>query len=226
MIDDRLLRRHFLIMPKQRIIYVSVPKNASSTLKVTFARRELDDPDFLPEKMHVRKLYPFKSPQKFGIDVTAIPDDWTTVAFVKNPYVRLLSAYLDKFAPGRNVNNSDKLRAEANLPPTGDVSFSEFVRSVCEVRPEDMNDHWRPQSDILHVSVVNYDILGKMEDFSGSLERLAKVADIRPWLKESSKRSGAKGLVGEYYNEELRALVHDKYRADFEAFGYDERLPL
>ena len=89
---------------------------------------------------------------------------------VRNPYARVLSAYLDKI---RDPNVWEPFAARHGLGDT-QVSFIEFLRLIADEPPDQMDMHWRPQSHIVAPRVVPYDFIGTMESFEQDLWHILK----------------------------------------------------
>ena len=89
---------------KHRYVYIETPKVGCSTIKDTLQRMELDYPDLQrsdPEMIHDRNYSPLLRPaQTWGLDRLLHSRDFFVFCFVRNPYTRLLSAYLDKIVKG------------------------------------------------------------------------------------------------------------------------------
>ena len=82
--------------------------------------------------------------------------------FVRNPYVRVLSAYLDKIAGSRDPAVWCPF-AERHGLGEGEISFGQFLRLVASEAPETRDTHWRPQTLMIGVGFVPYDFVGTME---------------------------------------------------------------
>jgi len=216
--------RQFHLLPEQRLLYVSLPKVASSTLKTTLLRLALGDPDYRPRRTHqaAEKLLR-KPPPGFDFDAP----DLRRFCFVRDPYSRLLSCYLDKFAQrgGWDSPKRQRVRRDLLADPMTPIGFAEFVERVARQAPGEMNRHWRPQTALLHWGRIRYDFVGRLERFEAELARLAPIVDLRPWLHRRTKKTGAATRLADYYTPDLAARVRETFAADFEALGYGEALP-
>ena len=142
--------------------------------------------------------------------------EFRTVTCVRNPYVRLLSAYLDLV---ENPRRFPLQRIEA-FGTASQVSFAEFVCKVENQRTQEMNFHWRPQVALLAPETIRYDCVARMERFPQDLGKLALSASTRMGARGQEHGTRASALVDEYYTEDLRTRIYDRYRADFDVFGY------
>ncbi|MGE0531951.1 MAG: sulfotransferase family 2 domain-containing protein [Hyphomonadaceae bacterium] len=134
-----------LYYPRIRVAYNFIPKNACSTLKATFAfandGRSFDE---VPHEMD--ELY--REPP-------ASLDGWTRIIVFRNPWRRLVSAYLDKMigpelTPWRRMLTEEVFRTAGRHPEVMErLSLRQFFDWVSE-QPLDQTDaHWRPQSSLV-----------------------------------------------------------------------------
>ena len=75
-----------------------------------------------------------------------IPRDWQpalTFTVVRNPFDRLVSAYVEKLQKGLAP------RLVGNCPLPASASFDHWVQWVTDQPPEQLDRHWRPQADVL-----------------------------------------------------------------------------
>lgn len=209
-------------------VYVSVPKAACSTLKLTLQRMEVDDPGYQPKQVHDRKNSPLAGIYDLGEDgmeALLASDSVLVFSFVRNPYTRLLSAYLDKIArlsPGRRDRLAG-LGLDPELPPNA-LSFPSFVQRVAEQRDYDMDPHWRPQTRQLMLERISYDFIGRVETFDEDLERLDKLLSGRVsacYTPRARHATNAQALLRQHYDRQTKRLVRQRYASDFEALGYD-----
>lgn len=144
---------------------------------------------------------------------------------VRNPYSRLLSAFLDKVAS----SDPKYTRFSGFGNPTRE-GFRAFVADVANGALHD-NRHWWPQVDLLYKKPEQFSFIGKLENVASDMEKVLgdiglprdALLDLRsPHLMSTHSTSAAKKLEI-YYDEELRSIVHAIYRNDFDAFGYDPR---
>ena len=139
--------------------------------------------------------------------------------FVRNPYTRILSAYLNKlFGPER-----DRLLAKIGLSdPEREVSFLQFLQNL-EKKGLYADMHWAPQADIIPYERDQLDKIGRIESLE---EDLSQVVDkcfgqqLRLKNKESG-RTGADNRLKEYLGTEEQKLIERIYARDFELFYPD-----
>lgn len=219
------------ILPRKKLIYVNNCKAACSTLKATLWQWETENRScvFSVGQVHRKLGSPFKSPSDFGFErfmLNINSPEYTRICYVRNPYHRLLSCYLEKIAgTGRPVPT--EFRKELGLPLHEDVTFATFVGRIESHTPYEADRHWRMQTEQLLWGDIQYDFTGRVESFSRDLDRLGEECGVHLKGYFSERRIHAKGayrphLLGMHYTEDLRSRVYDMYRADFDAFGYSE----
>lgn len=148
-------------------------------------------------------------------------DNEFVFTFVRNPYARVLSAYLDKITGTRDHAVWGPF-AQRHRLGEDEISFVEFLRLIATERPETMDMHWRPQSQIIGADLVPYNFVGTMETFTADFAHVihtlfgpdATIEVFAPHRTQASER------LRQYYGAEERAIVEDLYRDDFAALGY------
>lgn len=221
------------ISARKKLLYVAVPKVACTSIKIALSRAERDNPDFNPEKPHNRKENLLQSVSCKGGYEAAIErinaPAFFRFTFVRNPFVRVLSAYLDKFAERQGpirrarVNRRAKLGFDASTP----VSFTMFVDALAQQRAADMDVHWRVQTEQTLFGDIRYDLVGRMESFSSDMARLAESTgvDLRALMPPPHNRTDAKCRLTDFYTPGIVDIVRRVYAPDFDAFGYTDTLP-
>jgi hypothetical protein len=229
--------RSRIIVEEQRgFVYCPIPKAANTAWKAALLG---PDRPKNPQSLHRRDIG-FTYLSSISEEKWAeIRDRLFKFTFVRDPYSRLLSAFKDKFEnaststdrPGRDpfwLKYAAKLKHDAleaglaeNSEP--DLTFSEFVRLVCRMAPETMNEHWHPQALLACVDEINYDFIGRFErlddDVPVAMARLG--LQSFPTVKDMRWRpTHATDLLDTYYNPELREMVRQKYDIDFRTFNY------
>jgi len=158
------------------------------------------------------------------------------LTFVRNPYTRILSAYLNKIKPfSENESildmnfyqiyiNIDNFRKK-HFPKKKIVDFECFINWLYESKNcYTQNEHWIPQSTILGLDKVKFDFIGKFERFSTDVAKILKImkCDIPfPTQKDINfPPTRANELVDYYYNSELVEKVKKIYLNDFLLLNY------
>lgn len=226
---------HIDVLPRHGLIYVCVPKCASTTIKgaLSVLDRGAAPP---PERLHARRYSGLHSPLRVGLSAfrrLAISPDTLRFSFVRNPYARLVSAWADKFqgkplVPGNafiDAYLTHRPSIDRALPhgPEFTLSFGQFVTfatATCERR---VDAHWHMQDDLLDMPGIKLDLVGKVESF---LEDFARVLDHVGASRRLREAIGRRHNVSRhlpwqrYYTDALAARVHRAYERDFDRFGY------
>lgn len=214
---------------KYNYLYTETPKNGCSTIKSILQRLEINDPEFYRkdlEDIHNRNFSPLLKPSQVGdLDRFILKQKPFKFCISRNPYSRLLSAYLDKISSncpqkrnillhlGKDVSRIDQI-----------ISFEEFIYAVSEQPIANMDPHWRTQYYQTFQHAINYDFIGKFENFTNDLNHiLSKVTDDynRFITTENRHARGANDLLTEFYTPKLKEIVREKFAIDFDYFGYE-----
>ncbi|XP_016068448.1 PREDICTED: carbohydrate sulfotransferase 12 [Miniopterus natalensis] len=168
---------------------------------------------------------------------------YTKFLFVRDPFVRLISAFRSKF----ELENEEfyrrfavpMLRAYANhssLPTSVSeafraglrVSFANFIQYLLDPRTERLapfNEHWRQVHRLCHPCQIEYDFVGKLETLdqdAAQLLRLLKV-DQRLHFPPSYRNRTASSWEEDWFAQiplAWRQQLYKLYEADFVLFGY------
>lgn len=214
-----------------RYVYFAIDKVANSTIKQCLFEIEYQPVGKRPVTLFDKRCSPLLSP--YQLPDTLLQDaltgnDFFRFAFVRDPYSRLLSCYLDRILtktsnPRRDLNKSLK----ANNLPTDDVDFETFIETICNQSSPQQNSHWRVQHDDLCFDLIEFDYIAKFEKLWDEMEVLSKriFGRVHPEMKDrginkSPKATGANQRLKEYYTQKTADMVFDRYRQDFDSFGY------
>ena len=215
---------------KYKYIYVETPKVACSTIKLNLQKLEAGLPDFSWDKemdVHNRDFSPLIKPsQVLDFDSLLARREFYTFCFVRNPYSRLLSCYLDKIAGNKPPKQSilDILGCKTPKEFFTPVSFTQFVDAISKQSVENMNPHWRPQYYQTFQSTIQFDFIGRFETFSSDFDQVLTVVSQgdKPSLEvEARHKTAAAEKMNTYYNDYLIDMVSQIYKVDFDAFGYN-----
>ena len=239
-----LILNHVHHSARYGYLYVDTPKVACSTIKHTLECAERggqslpsDTDDGAPGRYgYSNMLLGIHDRQKSRLMHPRDPDQLPRLresgcfvfCFVRNPYTRVLSAYLDKIA--KSAERRALFREVLGKPGDELMSFLEFLELVERQLPEAMDPHWRPQHVHLHGGRLTYDYIGSLEQFQQDFVRV--LASVSPALMKyavtvDEHRTNASALVRFYYADTRAVeLVARIYKQDFEMFGYPTNIAL
>lgn len=147
-------------------------------------------------------------------------NDFFKFTFVRNPWGRLLSAYM--FLKSGGFNDNDALWFKKNLSKYD--SFDDFVKEWVNKKNIYKYIHFKPQYGFLCISSLTPDVdfIGKLEnidrDFKFIANKIGRKGLSLPHLnKTKSDRNKASQY---YYSPESVEIVRKVYSEDIEIFGY------
>ena len=147
--------------------------------------------------------------------------------FVRNPFTRLLSCYLDKIQ--RNRPQKAAILRQLGLPEhrlEAPVSFEQFVKAVVEQPVTLMDGHWRVQYYQTLQPGIRFDFIGRFERLAQDMRiaggRIAQ--DFGSYFGGEVYNGTDAGAAAEHYlTADLKREIRRKYEIDFEHFGYAAR---
>lgn len=145
-------------------------------------------------------------------------------AFVRNPWARLVSAYLDKI--GRLANDvvgthrdlvfaiQDRHGRPHDLHRR--VSFREFVTFSFGLPDDEMDEHWRPQWSFLRGT--HFDFVGRFERLEEHLDVVAARIGASLALDPGRNTVGYGALADSGHAADMDSLALDEWRAKHGGF--------
>lgn len=225
----RDLLDHFYISLRHRYAFHTIGKAANSTVKYLLFKQELVGTHFKLPSVHNRVESPLLSAYQLSatdLERVLTSDEFFRFTFVRNPYSRLLSCYLDRIVPGNTRPHRELVAAmgkETNYSP----SFSEFIETICNQSIAMQNNHWRVQFYDAMCNVFNYHFVGKQERFEEDFKKVHQRifgelprADLLT-VNASPSATSAASRIEEFWTPDLKRIVAQKYSKDFEFFGYE-----
>ncbi len=210
-------------LPDQGCIYVRNAKAGCSTVILWLHRVHTGDHDFLPA-LNIHKEHRLPQVKDVGWDRVArmLAGDAFRFSFVRDPIGRVESAYRDKILSVQNDRWRILVQETLGMPmdPKRTLTFDQFVAALELQEPLRMDPHWRPQHLNLMHGLVEYDLVGRLENFAGDLARVRELAglpdvpiEVRNVVAKPSDR-----LVDGH--PALLRKVRNIYARDFELYGY------
>lgn len=219
---------HSYISLRNKYFFHSVGKAANSTVKHYLYDEELKGTGIKYKTVHERLNSPLISP--FQLDDALLSEvlyseNYFKFTFVRNPYSRILSCFLDRIQDKRSAPYKELVRW-AGRDVGYDFKFNEFVELICGQSDYEQNNHWRLQYADAMCGLIDYDFIGKQETFSIDMESVwgkifpaSLIKDFSAINKSPSKTDSSRRL-NEYWSEDLMLKFSRRYEKDFEHFGY------
>ncbi|KAE8579630.1 hypothetical protein XENTR_v10024121 [Xenopus tropicalis] len=251
---------HLIVDDRHGIIYCYVPKVACTNWKrvmIVLSESLLDkkgvpyqDPLLIPREdvhntsSHLTFNKFWRRYGKFSRHMMKIKlKKYTKFLFVRDPFVRLISAFRSKF----ELENEDFYRSFAvpiltrfsnrtSVPDTvGEAfssgampSFSQFMQYLLDPQTEEQrpfNEHWRQVYRLCHPCQIEYDFIGKLETLSEDAALLLRQLNLESLFQfpPSYRNRTASSWEDDWYSKlpvAWRKKLYKLYEADFVLFGY------
>jgi hypothetical protein len=140
--------------------------------------------------------------------------DYFTFAFVRDPLDRFISAWQDK------VHQQNHFR----FPPEKWERMKKIEHFAQWVAKQDLRDlgptdrHIALQSRLIDLGQVDY--LGRMESFGADFSAVCEAVGLHWREPVRQNRSRPQGINRDNVSDEVRSIVREKYRLDYQVFGY------
>lgn len=206
-VTKRRLREALRYAPALGLAYLNNPKVACTSVKVALWKRSdavTGATTFGAVNPHSIDHGPWRD--LLSCDPVRLQNA-TFFTVVRDPRVRLLSAYLNKRG---KPHESLPIWCERHIGGMPDT-FPEFIRRIVKVPEHERERHIRPQWINILWPYVCFDFVGRMENMSDLQAFFAQHQMALP----VSNRTGAATKLDEHYDAETRDLVSDAYADDF-----------
>ncbi|XP_013866864.1 carbohydrate sulfotransferase 12 [Austrofundulus limnaeus] len=253
---------HLIVDDTHQIIYCYVPKVActnwkrvmvvlSQSLISPSTGKPYTDPEAVPadlvhnSSLHLTFAKFWRHYGSLSRHLMALKlQHYTKFLFVRDPFVRLISAFRNKFGrPNedfyrhfgsvmlRRYGNASEGLAEtaaeafaAGIKPT----FHQFVSYLLDPETERksiFNEHWRQVYRLCHPCQVKYDFIGRLETLETDSERLLKLLNVDHLLRFplGARNRTEASWERDWFSQipvTKRRELYKLYEADFELFGY------
>jgi hypothetical protein len=138
--------------------------------------------------------------------------DYFKFAFIRNPWDRLVSCWLNKVVENNYFGFKESDRSAMQ-------NFANFVNLLSEIDINECDQHIRLQSRLIDLN--NIDFIGRFENFERDLGTVANRLGIEPiQIRKLNTNRGDKHY-SQYYNDKLIQIVADIYQRDIHLFSYN-----
>lgn len=208
----------FHIDHEKKLIYLSNSKVACSSIKASMygVADEAEDYRAVHRITNARKHYELSLPwDKYP--------DYYKFTFVRNPFARLVSCYVNKLIEDKKRLGKDMTALYFEKYLFGylnvDRGFPNWAARVCRVPDRYADRHFVSQFFLIHDReghmLVNE--VFKFENLARDFEAIRQKYDLAP-LPHYNKTG--KGNWMDYYDEGTARRVYERFRRDIEEFGY------
>lgn len=206
-----------------KVGYIQIPKVATRSIQHCLAnyyveQKRIDKP-LSWNKEDIKKVEEKTAFHTTHKTLSALAKDNFIFAFVRNPYDRLYSAYKNKVM---QPLEKDKKNIFRNHGIQLGMKFSEFVDIVCNIPDSKIDRHLRSQSWFLSYNKrLIPQFIGHLESFYEDWAELNKQFNLGEPTHKNSTESLDVESYREQYDSELEKKVFNRYKKDFEFFGYE-----
>ena len=219
---------NIIVDEKFKILFCYIPKVACSQWKTVMASLNRTK-----SRQWVHDARNFKFLDAYPKDeVEKMLKTYFKFVFVREPFERLLSAYLDKFYSGDPAFHNNygrqiikKYRPGGN-PEDKNITFDEFVNYVINIGDGYWNEHWQTYDKLCHPCGIHYDFIGRFENLEEEARYVLETFGISgklnisfPQVKPSRTFSKVPFFYSQIPKERLNRVIQ-LFGDDSEMFGH------
>jgi dermatan 4-sulfotransferase 1 len=222
-VDKNVVLKRSAVSNRYRYCYFRIPKCAHSTIMKTLSYYDKsvvfheDDETGAKARREFKNMLWAKT-----LNLKSFSKKYFLFTFVRNPYARVLSAYLDKIANMEN-RTFDLERKAVMDNSDGKITFEGFI-DYLEKGGLFTNVHWIPQTCMLPVKIDMLSFVGSVENLDYHIELIVKKifnvkGNVNIFTREHG-RQNANSLIKKFYNGKIAERVFKLYENDFVNFSY------
>lgn len=222
-LDESLIQSKTHLSPECRYLYARIPKAANTTVTSSLMLGHGLDAENVDAVEQFKKGGAKLSEMSAG-DVADIASGFFKFTMVRNPYSRILSAYLDKVC--RRKGEAAYVIGFLGAGSSEEISFGQFLDYLEHGEGWRDDGHWARQSELLCLPAKRMDFIAKLEsiheDLPAILEQVfgtpGEIRTLSPHATDAARAlDGCSGA-------ELKR-VKRLYEMDFDNFRYPSAIP-
>jgi len=232
-IQHLIFRNNFIYVKSYNFIFCYVPKVACTGFKQSF--RKLEGLPFVQDNDVHRKdnglNYLQHMSEQEAITLLNNPEV-LKITFTRNPYSRVLSAYLNKiknnpeFVKKHKIDKIIRNKINPKLSEAKFISFADYVEYLCITKDEFLNEHFTSQTYLTGINdAVKFDFIGQFETFNTDIQqfeqRIGALLSFPSIKQQNRTPTNASLLMQDYYTEELNLKIAERFQQDFKNFLYE-----
>lgn len=221
---SKLFRKKFfkqqinhIVVYKYKFIYLSIPKVACSSLKAVFANL------LNKNEGDVHDLNKFNFVEIENINDKRF-EKYFKFAFVRNPWDRVVSLYLNKISNplgGKSISHRGEELFYKYRWWKKSMSFKDFVIAISKTPDIYSELHFKSQHNFIYDKKGNLlaDFIGRFENLDKDFDHVCRKINI-PKVNIPHDNSTTRNHYSTYYNKETKKLIAERYKKDIRLFGY------
>ncbi|XP_070579859.1 carbohydrate sulfotransferase 11-like [Ptychodera flava] len=209
---------------KHKLLFCIVAKVGSTNWRRMFLKYAGTYDEHVPIHEQALKTLKDYEPE----DQISMLKGYSKVMFVRHPFERLLSAFIDKFIEnpddsmlrryGMAIQNSNNLNGSLDAK----ITFHKFVTFLLESRPIDR--HWMTYTSSCEPCQITYDFFGKFDTLQPDINYISdKINVTLDFVTTTTHATGSSSRISGFYSlltkEQILGL-YKMYYSDFMLFGY------
>jgi hypothetical protein len=246
------LRKHSTyVLPQWKLVYVSNPKAACTTVKWMLADLQGLDEGLLYASLRQettrattihqnRRMWLPGTPRLSDLSVAELAEitpenGWFVFSVTRHPAARLWSAWQSKLLT-REPRYMTAYAGEPWLPRRPESTeavledWEKFLRAVAATprMPIMLDQHFRPQWAVLSVGRTPYDRLYDTAEFSTMVKDVRAHLEGQGWSGELTNRRNNETplpLLDRAFPQHVQDTISTVFKQDFTRLGYDDPLP-
>ncbi len=240
------IENYYIINHQYKLIYCPIPKNACTLFKEIIVSNSEHQSDFQDSDLDVHRYVRQNNVELGDFNYLSNPE-YLKIAMVRNPFDRLVSAYLNKFVRPKKVTPIVKnvirdIYQFNNIKPNQkkSVTFSDFIHYLARTEDHYLNEHWRSQYFFLGMGLFEFDLFDSLENVGHIIQKLESRMRIEISKKKTKNKTNYSEntvkkdwhemypqqlrefeqlpTASSLYTNELIALVKSRYALDVEMY--------
>ena len=249
-VDDQklweYLRWYSYLSEKHKLLYISTPKVACTSLKWWFADLEgyseslsqvknsqQPDPDLVIHDSFYKVAPSVTGLRPEFLTQALLSKEYFRFAVVRNPYKRIFSAWQSKLFLREPFTSDPYKQAAFFIMPVKNrtdvaVAFERFLEYLASYEaPNYLDPHWTPQIHLLRPDLINYTNISQIEDTRQLKLELVKHlgADMPDPFAIRRANESLIPYLPEFITRRAAELIKSLYAGDFQTFGYNNQPP-
>ena len=224
-----------LINHKYKIIYCPIPKNACTLFKSMMVEHSKDGARYRNSQEDIHHYASARKDTAVALDNLdyLTHPDYFKFAIIRNPFERLVSAYLDKivkhevpeiFAQELIKKVQHFLNRDYDLEKS--ISFQDLLYYLAKNEDYNLNEHWRSQSSLLGRELLKFDYFGQFEQLDKVIKFLENKFQFKITTnvsKNHNKNNHITNYIGNVISGNFYAEYPQKLRYfKFKKHGFPE----